>query len=246
MIPRQTKVLLRQLADRYETEDFMAEDPSLMMHLVSGTENQEDIAFLTSCLSYGQRTQFLPRCRRFISWSAGDVHQWLLDGGYRDEIPDDEACFYRLYRNRDILSLLHRYRELLLAYSSLGNYVRAKARTGLEAVKAITEWFAPLGAPHIVPMDTRSACKRICMLLRWMVRTNSPVDLGLWQDFIPRRTLIMPLDTHVVQQAVSLRLLSSATMSMSAALRLTALMRQVFPDDPTRADFALFGLGVKG
>lgn len=54
----------------------------------------------------------------------------------------------------------------------------------------------------------------------------------------------MPLDTHVVQQAMSLGLLSSHTASMASALRLTALMRRVFPDDPLKGDFALFGAGV--
>jgi uncharacterized protein (TIGR02757 family) len=71
------------------------------------------------------------------------------------------------------------------------------------------------------------------------------VDLGLWSDLIDKRTLIMPLDTHVVQQAVSLGLLSAHTASMSAALRLSSLMRRVFPDDPLKGDFALFGYGMK-
>ena len=87
-------------------------------------------------------------------------------------------------------------------------------------------------------------CKRVCMFLRWMVRSGSPVDLGLWADIIDRRTLIMPLDTHVVQEATRLWLLASRTASMSTAKKLTAAMLEVFPDDPLRADFALFGLGV--
>ena len=81
------------------------------------------------------------------------------------------------------------------------------------------------------------------MFMRWMVRTGSPVDLGLW-TFLSPTTLIMPLDTHVLQQAQRLQLITSATASMSTALRLTDTLREVFPDDPTRADFALFGYGV--
>jgi uncharacterized protein (TIGR02757 family) len=82
------------------------------------------------------------------------------------------------------------------------------------------------------------------MFLRWMVRTDSPVDLGLWADFIDRRTLVIPLDTHVVQEARRLGLLTSACTSMSVARRLTAKLAEVFPDDPCRGDFALFGYGV--
>ena len=77
-----------------------------------------------------------------------------------------------------------------------------------------------------------------------MVRTSSPVDLGLWADFIDRRTLVIPLDTHVVQEAQRLGLLASACTSMSVARRLTAKLAEAFPDDPCRGDFALFGYGV--
>ena len=80
--------------------------------------------------------------------------------------------------------------------------------------------------------------------MRWMVRSDSPVDLGLWSDIIDRRTLIMPMDTHVVQQSMRLNLLASSSTSMSAAQRLTSAMSLVFPDDPLKGDFALFGYGV--
>ena len=126
-----------------------------------------------------------------------------------------------------------------LGYGTLGAYVGSA--TGIEAVDAITRWF---GDTAPVPQDTKSACKRVCMFLRWMVRDGSPVDLGLWAPQIDRRTLIMPMDTHVLQQSVRLGLLSSKTASMSAAQRLTARLAQIFPDDPLKGDFALFGEGV--
>ena len=77
-----------------------------------------------------------------------------------------------------------------------------------------------------------------------MVRDNSPVDLGLWSGFIDRKTLIMPLDVHVMRQSVGFGLLKAKTATMSTAIRLTDVMRQIFPDDPLKGDFALFGLGV--
>ena len=82
------------------------------------------------------------------------------------------------------------------------------------------------------------------MFLRWMVRDGSPVDLGLWSDIMDRRTLIMPLDTHVVQESLRMGLLKSRTASMGTARRLTDAMLEIFPDDPLKGDFALFGLGV--
>jgi uncharacterized protein (TIGR02757 family) len=82
------------------------------------------------------------------------------------------------------------------------------------------------------------------MFLRWMVRDSSPVDIGLWAKFIDRKTLVIPLDTHVLTQAASLGLIISPSASMSTAKKLTSALATIFPDDPVRGDFALFGYGV--
>ena len=111
-------------------------------------------------------------------------------------------------------------------------------------MKAICGYFGDKGVSVVVPKDTQSACKRVCMFLRWMVRYDSPVDLGLWKDFIDRRSLIIPMDTHVLQQSVRLGLLNSKTATMSTARRLSAALMEIFPDDPMKGDFALFGYGV--
>lgn len=82
------------------------------------------------------------------------------------------------------------------------------------------------------------------MFLRWMVRQNSPVDLGLWKWADPAELLI-PLDVHVMQEAAALGLIpSNSTASRKTAQLLTSQLNQVFPGDPCRGDFALFGLGV--
>lgn len=97
---------------------------------------------------------------------------------------------------------------------------------------------------RIVPKGRSSANKRIHMFLRWMVRQNSPVDLGLWKWY-PQADLLIPLDVHVMQEAQKLGLLPlNATASRKTAITLTKKMDEIFPDDPARADFALFGLGV--
>ena len=77
-----------------------------------------------------------------------------------------------------------------------------------------------------------------------MVRDGSPVDLGIWSDIIDRKTLIIPMDTHVIQEANRLGLLQSKAASMSTAIRLTDSLRKIFPDDPLKGDFALFGVGI--
>ena len=90
-----------------------------------------------------------------------------------------------------------------------------------------------------------SANKRLNLFLRWMVRDNSPVDLGLWKWY-PKTELLMPLDTHVVAMAKAFGFLSAkGGATLSQAIRLTDIMSSFFPDDPLKGDFALFGYGIE-
>ena len=235
---------LRMYAKMYETEAFLFVDPSLFMHLVSGKENQETMAFIASSLSYGNRKHFFPKIRFILDASARDVYHWVKNGDYEADIPAVDVCYYRLYTYRAMNKFLHALQEMLVRYGSIGEFLRANATDGPSALRALTDFFGKRDAGGVVPKDTTSACKRLCLFLRWMVRDNSPVDLGLWADFIDRRTLIMPLDTHVIGHALRLGLLTSATASMPAAVRLTEEMRNIFPDDPLKGDFALFGYGI--
>ncbi len=238
---------LLRLAAQYETEEFLHGDPSWWMHQVEGPLNQEAMAFVASTLSYGSRSQFMPKIEYLLQLSEGDMDRWLRKGLFEHEFQHgDKNCFYRLYNRDTMRTFFDAYHLLMEQYGSLGEYLSRNGNiTGLQAVQEICQWFSKCGVSVVVPKDATSACKRVCMFLRWMVRTNSPVDLGYWSGFIDRRTLIMPLDTHVVSEAIELGLLVSRSASMSAAQRLTEALAEVFPDDPLRGDFALFGKGVQ-
>ena len=240
------KQLLIKYAADYETKAFLEGDPSWFMHQVTGRENQEVTAFIAACLSYGSRSQFMPKIQWLLDSARGDMYGWVLSGKYAETVPAGaDCCFYRLNTFSQMHLLLCRLRQMLLEHGSIGQYVRTHSDTdALSAVEAICRWFAGSGVGSLVPKDAKSPCKRICMFMRWMVRSDSPVDLGLWADFIDRRTLIMPLDTHVLQQSVRLGLLSSKSATMSTARRLTERLAEFFPDDPVKGDFALFGYGV--
>lgn len=239
---------LTDYANRYENAAFLDGDPSWFMHQVEGVGNREMMAFLASALSYGSRKQFLPKIELLVEWSGGEVSRWVADGSYRERFAlDDRSCFYRLYDVRTMRLFLDACREMLLSHGSMGEWLRSLGvRDALSAVEAICRWFAEHGSVGVVPRDARSACKRVCMFLRWMVRDGSPVDLGLWGDFIDKRTLIMPLDTHVLTEARAMGLMKGRSATMGAARRLTAELARVFPEDPLKGDFALFGLGVSG
>lgn len=229
--------LLPQLAERYETAAFILDDPSQFMHRYKAPKHQERAAFIAAALSYGSRKQFIPR-----------IDILLRDDkvlGVDRPLPDNDECFYRLHTNRMVRRFINTIDKIEASYGSLGEMMRHEnIHTCLDAVKLITGYFAANGASDLIPKNTSSACKRVCMFMRWMVRDNSPVDLGLWSDQIDKSTLIMPMDTHVLQEALRLGLIESKTGSMDTAIKLSNRLKEIFPDDPTKADFALFGLGV--
>lgn len=238
------KDTLRLYAEKYENEDFLKNDPSWFMHQVEGQYNQELFAFIASCLSYGSRKQFFPKIQFILDKSGGDILTWIKDGAFEEYIPDDKRCYYRLYNNHIMNKFLHALKDMIEEHGTLREYIQKNADDGYTAIAAITTYFNKKGIETIIPKDTSSACKRVCMFLRWMVRDNSAVDLGLWKDIIDKRTLIMPLDTHVLQESCKLGLLKSKTASKNAAKRLSSIMLDIFPEDPLKGDFALFGYGV--
>lgn len=239
-------LLLRQLSEKYETADFLNGDPSWFMHQVRGRENQETMAFLASVLSFGKRELFLPKIQSMLEKSGGQTLDWIKNGKYHDCIADNNSCYYRFYNNHMMLAFLDALRDMIVNHGSIGAFAkeRSKRHTTMEVLEAFGDYFRERGIRGMVPSPHSSVAKRPCMFMRWMVRDGSPVDLGLWSGFIDKRSLYIPLDTHVMQEARNLGLISGKTANWKTVLDLTEALRKVFPDDPAKGDFALFGYGV--
>lgn len=245
----EVKEFLISSAERHENESFLKDDPSQFMHRVNGERNREAVAFVAAGLSFGSRKQFLPKIARIVELSGGDVDGWIRSGRFKDSFPaDSKKPFYRFFSEETMNAFFCVYRDIINECGSLGECLEnGGVRDAHAAVVKIVELFSRCAGEYsVVPKNPRSACKRVCMFLRWMVRDDSCVDLGLWSRFISKETLIVPLDTHVLSQAKKLGLVKSKVASMSAALKLTEKMKMVFPTDPLKADFALFGNGVNG
>lgn len=240
-----TAALLRRLAAKYETAAFIDQDPVRYARAAGGSiANREATAFVAASLSYGSRTQFLPKIGEIVDLAAGDVAGWIARGGYRANFDaGDSGSFYRLFSHAAMRRLFDSMAALIAGHGSISGFLRGEgADTGPKAIDALCRAFA--GCAPVVPRDSTSACKRLCMFLRWMARDGSPVDIGLWSDWLDKRTLVMPLDVHVMRQAVRLGLARSSTASMRNARAITMKMLEVFPDDPLKGDFALYGLGI--
>jgi uncharacterized protein (TIGR02757 family) len=243
--------LLIDYANRFETEAFIEGDPSWFMHQVEGRLNQETMAFIASCLSYGARRQFLPKIQSLLTDSNKHPYEWVRSGAYKETIPDNKQCFYRLYNNHTMYVFMQALQQLITTYGSIGEFAAHYAGMGcktngdaLNVLIAMSDYFKHRGITGIVPRPITSLCKRPCMFLRWMVRDSSPVDLGLWTNIIDKASLYIPLDTHVMQTARRLGIVTTRTASWATTVALSHEMAKIFPGDPARGDFALYGADV--
>ena len=229
------------LADKYERSSFCEEDPSQFLRWYEPEKGRgcvadvEAASFIAAMLAFGNRKQFIPKIREILETSdrsLGSVSEWLKAGAYKKDFPCGPAKFYRFYSYDDMQVFFGELANILEKYGCLGEYFKNRDLSTIFPNSAI------------VPKGRTSANKRIHMFLRWMVRRGSPVDLGLWTWADPA-SLIIPLDTHVMQEAAKLGLIPQGTAaSRKTAERLTTALSEAFPDDPCRGDFALFGLGV--
>lgn len=259
-IPHTTIKKLISLAGKYETPDFLKADPSQFLYYYKNRADTELCAFTASLLSFGSRKQFIPKINCILEHAekSNGIFHWIQNRDYEQFFSaEDERKFYRFYSYSDFYQLFSSLHTVLTEYKTLGAFVRSKyndalqslSKTGQTAaakkiniVDVISENFSQC---RIVPSTKASAKKRLCMFARWMVRDNSPVDIGLWTWF-PKSELLIPMDVHVLQESQKLHILSEKEQSSrKSAEKLTDFARCVFPDDPAKLDFALFGLGVQ-
>ena len=183
--------------------------------------------------------------------SAGDICSWLKNGTYKKDFLRGSNKYYRFYSYDDMQIFFDELAEILNCEKSMGEFFRKRWMEACDKENGQSPHLADIISQSfpkskIVPKGKSSANKRIHMFLRWMVRQNSPVDLGLW-SWYPAADLLIPLDVHVMQEGQKLGLISEkATASRKTAMELTKKMEEVFPGDPARADYALFGIGVDG
>ena len=175
------------------------------------------------------------------------------NGDFEKEfMPAEGSCeavkFYRFYSFEDMKVLFRTLAHILKGGALFGEFLRSEFESEnptRSAPERICSVFARAFSDcKIVPKGKSSANKRVHMYLRWMVRRGSPVDLGLWNWYSPA-DLIIPLDTHVMQEARKFGMLKEGcSAGFKTAQALTEELKKIWPGDPCKGDFALFGLGV--
>ncbi len=249
------KQRMDELAARYNVPEFAASDPVQFPRRYTDSRDIEISAFVTSVISWGRRQMILRNADRIDSLFEGQPHRFVLEGNL-DAIGEENL--HRTFFGRHLRYLLRGLRDIYSAYGSLEGFAAAKGVEKSEAPSwvlagemntvfdaANSRCSCPLCGPtRCLPADAgNSALKRFNMALRWLVRNDGIVDLGVWSLLKPSQ-LYIPLDVHSGRTARTLGLLSRMANDRRAAVELTESLRKMNPEDPTIYDFALFGAGV--
>lgn len=221
-------------AEEYHCSDFIAADPVQFPHRYTVKEDIEISGLLTAVLSFGNRIQILKKADELDRIMGHAPLAYVLSGKWRDDFPEsDGRSFYRMLSYADVRGYFEKLYRVYAAGKTLEDALKEYKGIPMQQLCSF------LG------VSDRSPQKKLNMFLRWMIRRDSEVDLGIWESF-DRRDLIVPLDTHVCRVAHYFKLTDTETFSLKNARQITAALATVFPDDPCLGDFALFGLGVNG
>ncbi len=245
--------LLESLYAQYNTPDFIVDDPISIPHRYSSKADIEIMGFFAATLAWGQRISIINNCKTLGMLMEESPYQFITQHDHQD-LGRFEKFVHRTFNSSDLLYFIEVLQRHYLKHDSLesafSRHLSPEDDHVGPALSGFHKWFFSLDdAPertkkHVATPDRKSACKRLNMFLRWMVRKDERgVDFGLWSAIRPDQ-LICPCDIHVGRVARSLGLLHRKQNDWEAALELTRNLRQFDAQDPVKYDLALFSLGV--
>jgi uncharacterized protein (TIGR02757 family) len=249
---RRLKKMLNEKARLYNQPSFISADPVSIPHSFSKKQDIEISGLFAAVLAWGNRTTIINNCRKLMQWMDNEPHYFILQHKETD-LKKFLGFAHRTFNATDLLYFISFLQQHYSNHTSLEDaFVPGKnynEHTVEEALIHFHNYFFSIEHPertkkHIATPQRNSACKRLNMYLRWMVRKdNSGVDFGIWKKIKPRQ-LVCPLDVHVARVAHRLELLPDSRSTWNNALLLTYKLRELNPQDPAVYDYALFGLGM--
>lgn len=251
--PEDLKSFLDQQFERYNTPDFITEDPISIPHEFSKKEDIEISGFFSALIAWGRRDIIIRNARKLMErmeWAPFD----FVMHAEEEELDALSDYVHRTFNGEDLKALILGIRRVYQEEGGLegifgkgiqdqdtdiGNAI-IHARTRLSD----SETFPKRTHKHLANPSKGSSAKRISMYLRWMVRKDERgVDFGIW-DSIRMDQLICPLDVHTGTIARKLGILQRKQNDWKAALELTNALKTFDPQDPVKYDYSLFGLGA--
>ena len=252
-----------RLDDLYRTFDHVdsASDPIHIVRRYSRPDDREVVGFCAAALAFGRVASVLQSIESLLRVMGPKPAAFVRSfNAARDRVPL-EPLVHRWIRGRDLVALMLILQRMLAESGSIEAFFRAGDDPSLPDVSAALDSFSQraletdlrpaygarrpsrLGVCYFFPRPAAgSACKRLNLFLRWMVRRDA-IDLGVWTT-VSQARLVVPLDTHVIRLGHCLKLTRYASPGWKMAADITAALRAIDPRDPVRYDFSLCHVGM--
>lgn len=245
------KQFLDNKVEQYNTLSFIESDPVSVPHRFEKKQDIEIMGFFASIFAWGQRKTIINKSME-LSKRMGDAPFDFVRNHSGNDLKSLLGFKHRTFNDLDLLytvDFLHRYYKQSDTLETAFFY-EPDVSVESALIHFRNCFFDCEDAPartrkHIPSPAQKSACKRLNMFLRWMVRQDDKgVDFGIWRNVKPS-ALICPLDLHVDRTARMLGLLNRDKSDWCAAVELTENLRRLDADDPVKYDFALFGVSIE-
>jgi len=255
---------LKSILDRFYSDfDFkgtISRDPIEFPHSYPNPRDKEISGFIAAAFAYGNVNIFKAVLRNMLSKMGESPYEFILKFDINKAGKIFNGIKYRFNENQDILALFLILNVILRKYGSLEKIFRinyhhddqdiGNALTGLISSMLEVDTslvygnnIKPPGLLQFIPSPQKgSACKRMNLYLRWMIRDRD-IDFGIWKG-IPKGKLVIPLDTHIARISRCLNLTTRNSQDWKMAVQITESLRTLDPDDPLKYDFALCHQGI--
>jgi uncharacterized protein (TIGR02757 family) len=241
---------LDELYARYNRREFIHPDPLEFVHQYRDPLDREVVGMVASSLAYGRVQQILRSVSEVLQRMGESPSNFVLTHSQRNIERILKDFRHRFTGGDQLAALLAGIKRVLVRYGSLQACFVAHCGSKDDTIlPALTEFVRELSAnaPQVMDMllpspRKGSACKRLNLFLRWMVRSDE-VDPGGWSG-VEVCKLIVPLDTHMHRMSLEVGLTHRKQADMQAALEVTRAFRAIAPEDPVRYDFTLTRLGI--
>ena len=235
----------------FDRESTRGRDPVDFVHRYRDPRDQEVVGLVASFLAFGNVVSARRSIERVLETLGPEPSTTVVEsdrGALRRRL---RGFVHRIYRGEHLASMLAHSGALLRENDTLGDvfaeHHRASDGDFREAMARFADDLRGVtrsrSLRHLVS-DPRggSACKRLLLYARWMVRPADGVDLGLWK--VSPAELLIPVDTHIHRISQNLGFTNRRTATWMTAEEITAALRRLDPEDPVKYDFALCHMGV--
>lgn len=245
-----TAARLDALYEQYNQRRFVHPDPLEFLYDFEDPADREIVGLVASGLAFGRVAQILVSVRLVLSRMAPTPSDYVTSGSLEQFRRDFAGFVHRYADGESVAMLLEGIRLTLRRYGSLQACVASGLASdsesvlpGMERLVASLQEF-PQYVPHplLSSPNMGSACKRLNLYFRWMVRSDQ-VDPGGWEN-VSKRLLVVPLDTHLFRVASEMRLTQRRSPDLKCALEVTRGFGRFSPEDPVKYDFALTRPGI--